>query len=150
MAKRSPACEILDAFDRFIDRGGKLPVLGDGKVNVTGLCKLLGLRPSDAQHFHKNDEIKAAVNALCEEQGLFKIGHRTLDVEDAATNARIAKVQRQARADARAAAEQSAASEALIAELRETRRELAEVRLERDAALARLAIIESGGVPPRA
>lgn len=149
MSKRNPATEILDAFDRFIERDAKLPALADGKINVTALCKLLGLRASDAQYFHKNEEVKGAVNAVCEEQGLFKIGHRSVDFEDAATNARLAQVHRQARSDARAAAEQSAASEALLAELRQARRQLAEARLERDAALARLAIIEGGGVPPR-
>lgn len=148
MAKRNPALEILDRFDKFIEREQLLPTTQDGKVNVTGLCRLLGLRPSDAQHFHRNDEVKGAVNAVCEEQGILKIGHRALDQEQAAIEARSERVRRQARSDARAAAEQSTASEYLLASLREVQRELAEVRLERDAALARLAIIESGGVPP--
>ncbi|KKI19596.1 hypothetical protein [Sphingomonas sp. Ag1] len=148
MPKRNPAAEILDRLDRFIEGEQKLPTTLNGKVNVTGLCRLLGLRSSDAQHFHKNDDVKDAVNAVCEEQGILKIGNRTVDQEQAAIEARSERVQRQARSDARAAAEQSGASEYLLARLREVQRELAQVRLERDAALARLAIIENGGVPP--
>lgn len=149
MPKRNPEAEILEAFDKFIESGRQLPALGDGKINVTGLCKALGLRPSDAQYFHKNDTLKATVNIVCGEQNLLGIGHRSLEPAESAINARIARVERQGRTDARAAAEQSAASEFVLAELNEKCRELAKVTLERDAALARLAIFENGGIPPR-
>ena len=143
MPKRNPEAEILEAFDKFIESGRQLPALGDGKINA------LGLRPSDAQHFHKNETLKATVNIVCAEQNLLGIGHRSLEPAESAINARIAGVERQGRTDARAAAEQSAASEYVLAELNEKCRELAKVTLERDAALARLAIFENGGIPPR-
>lgn len=149
MPKRNPVQEILEKLDAFIAGGGMLPSLPDGKINVTGLCKLLGLRPSDAQYFHKSEEVKGAVNALCADQKLLPIGHRSQTEEDAATNARLAQARRAATNDARAAAEQSAASEALLQELHLAIRELEQVKLERDSLVERLAIIESGGIPPR-
>lgn len=149
MPKRNPAADLLERLDKFVEQDGQLPRLPDGKINVTGLCKLLEARPSDAQYFHKSDELKGAVNALCEEQGLLKIGHRAQSEEDASTNERLNRVQKQSTHNARAAAEQSAASESLLHELQSTRRELEDVKLERDSLAERLAIIDSGGVPPR-
>lgn len=149
MPKRSPVSEIMDKFDRFIREGGLLPALPDGKVNVTGLCKLLGLRPSDAQYFHKSDELKGAVNALCEDQQLLKIGHRVQSDADVAAIERIARIRKQATQDARAAIEQAAASEGLLRELADARREIEKLKLDRASLAERLAIIESGGIPPR-
>ena len=149
MPKRNPAGEILEKFEAFVEGGGRLPALPDGKVSVTGLCKLLELRTTDAQYFHKSAELKGAVNALCEEQQLHKIGHRVQSQEDAATNERVARVQKQATHNARAATEQSAASEALLQELSHARREIEDLKLERDSLIERLSIIESGGIPPR-
>lgn len=149
MTKRDPVAELLERLDGFVAQNGQLPRLRDGKINVTGLCNLLGARPTDAQYFHKSEDLKGAVNALCEEQGLLKIGHRAQSQEDASTNERLNRVQKQSTNNARAAAEQSGASQALLEELQSTRRELEELRLERDSLAERLAIIESGGVPPR-
>lgn len=149
MPKRDPVAEILETFDSFMAGGGILPALPDGKVNVTGLCTLLGLRKTDAQHFHKSEVLKGAVNALCEEQGLKKIGHRTQSEEDADANARLARVRQQATNDARAATEQVAVSEALLSELREAHQKIQDITLERDAFAARLDIFEAGGIPPR-
>ena len=149
MPKRNPAQEILERLDAFVADGGIPPVLPDGKVNVTGLCKLLGFRPSDAQYFHKSEDVKGAVNALCADHGIFPIGHRSQSEEDTATNARLVQARRAATNDARAAAEQSAASEAVLQELHHTAQQLERVKLERDSLAARLAIIESGGIPPR-
>jgi hypothetical protein len=149
MPKRNPVAEISEKFELFIASGDRLPSLPDGKINVTGLCKLLGLRASDAQYFHKSEELKGAVNALCAEQSILKIGHRVQSEEDAATNQRLARIQKQATQDARAATEQSAASEALLQELTAARRLIEDLRLERDGLAERLAIYESGGVSPR-
>lgn len=149
MPKRKPVSEIMDKFDRFIREGELLPALPDGKVNVTGLCKLLGLRPSDAQYFHKSDELKGAVNALCEDQQLLRIGPRVHSDVDAAVIEHIARVRKQATEDARAATEQAAASEGLLRELTDARREIETLKLERASLTERLSIIESGGIPPR-
>lgn len=149
MPQRNPVAEILAKFEDFVADSGRLPALPDGKVNVTGLCKILGLRATDAQYFHKSDEIKGAVNALCEDQGIFKIGHRVQSEEDVAANERVARIQKQATHDARAATEKAAGSEALLQELREARREIEDLKLERDSLVERLSILESGGIPPR-
>lgn len=149
MPKRSPVSEIMAKFDNFIREGGALPALPDGKVNVTGLCKLLGLRPSDAQYFHKSDELKGAVNALCEERQLYKIGHRVQSEIEAAAIERLNHSRKQATEDARAAVEQAAASEGLLRDLAVARREIETLKLERASLIERLAILESGGVPPR-
>ena len=53
MPKRDVEAEILDALEKFLQTGEKLPALEEGKVNVTGLCKRLGLRASDVQHFYR-------------------------------------------------------------------------------------------------
>lgn len=149
MSKRNPVAEIMDKFDHFIREGRLLPALPDGKVNVTGLCKLLGLRPSDAQYFHKSDELKGAVNALCDEQELLKIGHRVQSDADAAVIERMARIRSQATQDARAATEQAAASEGLLRELADAHREIEKLKLECASLTERLAIIENGGISPR-
>jgi hypothetical protein len=138
---------ILDRLDIFIQGGNKLPATGDGKVNVAGLVRCLDLKPSDAQHFFKKEALKVAVNALADEQGLAPVGARAaLDQADELLNARIARTSGQARDDARAAAEQSAAASALLVELQEAQREAAALRLERNALEERLRLVEERGV----
>ncbi|MDV3251128.1 hypothetical protein DevBK_07295 [Devosia sp. BK] len=53
-----------------------LPYTSDGKVNVRGLVKLLGLPVQQEQHFFKKAEIRSVVNAVAQEQGLKPIGAR--------------------------------------------------------------------------
>ena len=53
-----------------------LPCTPDGKVNVRGIVKLLGLPVQQEQHFFKKVEIRTLVNSVAEEQGLKPIGAR--------------------------------------------------------------------------
>ena len=59
---------------------------------------------------------------------------------------RSAGAAKQARDDGRAAVEQSAAAAALLEELREARREIAELRLNNAALRERLRLLTEGGV----
>lgn len=70
--------------------GHKIPATNDLKVNVSGLCRALGLPPSDAQHFHRKEELKLAVNAVAEERGLAPIGAHAQSIEDKLVLGRIA------------------------------------------------------------
>lgn len=147
IARRDVENLILDRFDTFIRDGGELPATPDGKVNVAGLVRRLGLPPSDVQHFYKKDSIKLAVNAIAEDLSLAPIGARALSESgDGDLDERLAKASRQARKDARAAVEQSAATDAILAELSEARSEVTALRLERDGLRERLRLIEERGI----
>lgn len=149
MTRRDVDADIMKCLDSFVAKGGKLPATTDQKVNVSALCRDLGLAPSDAQYFHKRDAIKLSVNALAEDQGLAPIGARTQSKEDQALQSRMSRVASQAKADAQAAAEQAAAASAILAELHTAQAENQQLRLENVSLKARLRIIEEGGVPPR-
>jgi hypothetical protein len=142
--RRDPEGEILDALDLFFLNGGAIPVTSDGKVNVSGLTAALGLRPADAQYFHKNQSVKEAVNAVAVEQRILPIGHRVDQGRaDAVVAGVIAKTVSRARADAQgsiearhaysALAEEHSASQLRIAELEqqlaEAKRRLAEYEM---------------------
>lgn len=149
MTKRDVEAEILYALDHFVARGGALPGTNDGKVNVAALCRELGLRTSDAQHLFRKEAVKVAVNAMAEEQGLAPIGARAdRDAADEAIHANIARTAAQARRDAQAATEQSAAAAVLLDELAAARAEVERLRLENESLRARLRICDEGGVPP--
>jgi len=94
MSKRSVEADLLTRLDRFVAAGHRIPATNDHKVNVSGLCRALGLAPSDAQHFHRKEELKLAVNALAEDQGLAPIGARVLTQEDKLVQDRFAKLAR--------------------------------------------------------
>lgn len=61
VSKRNVEADLLDRLDRFVADGHKIPATNDLKVNVSGLCRALGLPPSDVQHFHRKEELKLAV-----------------------------------------------------------------------------------------
>lgn len=149
MAKRNVEEEILGRLDRFIANGNQLPATNDLKVNVSALCRQLELPPSDAQHFHRKEELKLTVNALAADQGLASIGSRIQAPEDQAVQARIAHVAAQAKGDAMAAAESLASAKVLLDELRAAQSEVRRLILENESLRTRLAIIEGGGLVPR-
>lgn len=149
MIKRKVESDLLDRLDRYVANGGKIPATNDLKVNVSGLCRELGAAPSDAQHFYRKEELKLAVNALAEEQGLAPIGARAQSVEDQVVQNRIASVAAQAKVDAMAAAESLASAKVLLDELRAAQSEIRRLILENKSLRTRLAIIEGGGVVPR-
>jgi hypothetical protein len=97
MANKSVVPEILGVLDPYLEtklreweqlpekkRVPTLPATPDGKLNVTGLVRELGLKPSDVQHFHKKRELFDVVNIAAEHMGLTPIGSRALDDEAAA------------------------------------------------------------------
>ncbi len=143
--------EARAAFAGHVTAKLPIPATIDGKVNVTGLCRVLGLTPTQnyTQHFHRDQGLKDAVNEVAVPQGLQPIGARTGDVDDALLD-KLAYANRQASADARSAVEERAAHDAIYEELVELRRQLAHVTLERDGAIARLRLFQEGGLPPEA
>jgi hypothetical protein len=85
----------LSAFEAMPEgeRTPTLPATPDGKLNVTGLVRDLGLKPSDVQHFHRKRELFDAVNVVAEAMGLAPIGSRALDDEAAtAVRAKLARL----------------------------------------------------------
>ena len=75
------------------ERTPTLPATLDGKLNVTGLVRDLGLRPSDVQHFYKKRELFDVVNIAAESMGLAPIGSRAIDDEAAtAVRTKMAKL----------------------------------------------------------
>ena len=150
MNRRDVESEVLSALDAFVERGGSLTATADGKVNVAALCRDLGLRPSDAQHLFRKDAVKTAINALADEQKLLPIGARAeREAADQLVHAGIARVGAQARRDAQAATEQSAAATFLVEELAKARSEIETLKLARASLEMRLRIFEDGGLPPR-
>ncbi|WP_210359349.1 hypothetical protein [Sphingomonas beigongshangi] len=141
--------EARRALDKHVVSELPLPETPDGKVNVNGLCRVLGLTPVQnyAQHFYRDDKLKGAVNTAAIAQGLQPIGARVGDVDDALLG-KLAQAHQRASEDARAAVEERAAHEAIYEEVVELRRQLARVTLERDGAVARLRLFEEGGLPP--
>ena len=136
MVKRNVEQEILQALDLFVSKDKKLPVTNDGKVNVSGLCKELGLKPSDVQHFHRKESVKLAVNAIAGEQKILPIGARAVSVaEDKVMRERIASVASQSKDLGQAAAEQAAVNTAMAETVRQLKqqgpplRRLVQIRL---------------------
>ncbi|MBI0538105.1 hypothetical protein D9599_21310 [Roseomonas sp. KE2513] len=147
MGKRDVEADILSRFNRFIEEGCAIPGTPDGKVNVLALCRALGLPAADAQHFHRKESIKTAVSVIGAEQGLAAIGSRTgLDPQEAVLEQRLKLARGQARDDAMAASEASAAMQVLVDELRSAQAEITVLRVENRALLERLQLIEEQGI----
>ncbi|MDN3564970.1 hypothetical protein ACFQY5_02680 [Paeniroseomonas aquatica] len=148
MAKRDVVADILCRLNAFIEQGGQIPGTVDGKVNVLALCRELGLAEADAQHFHRKDAIKSAVNVLAEERALRAIGARgqPMEVAEQKLEERISRAQSDARQDAIAATEASAAISALAEELRAAQGEVSELRTQNRALTERLRLVEECGL----
>jgi hypothetical protein len=148
MARRDVEGDILSRLDALVRQGGRIPATVDGKVNVLALCRELGLAEADAQHFHRKDAIKSAVNVLAEGQALRAIGARgqPLDPAEQKLEERITRANGDARQDAIAAAEASAAAAALAAELLAAQAEISELRIQNRALTERLRLVEDLGL----
>jgi len=153
MELRNVTEEILTKLDGFIANGGVLPGCkakpGETpKVNVAGLCRELGLKATDAQHFFKKDAIKATVNALALEQDLEPLGVRTdQDAADKATQEKLIRTATQARKDAQAVIEVKAQYRAILKELENEKSKSEELRLENISLKERLALVRQGIIP---
>jgi hypothetical protein len=139
---------IMVALEDFFDKRNPIPSTCENKVNVLALCReLTNVTEADAQHFHKKDEIKAFVNARAIEQGLLPIGHRALiDDADIELEQRIRQTSAQAKQDAQAAVEATAAQHSLLEELKVVRFDLSNKILEIAALKERLRLIEEAGL----
>lgn len=139
LAKLEPYLEQLDAsWEAQPDglRQPTLPVTVDGKVNVRGIAKAIGLRQSQEQHFFRKPELAAPINSLAQVQGVKPIGSRVLaDQHDKAVADRLARTAMEKNDLARALAEKEAEIESL--------------REENTMLYARLAQIESTGTAIR-
>lgn len=149
--RRDAESEILDVLQPYLDsvldryrQDGvvTLPVTNDGKVNVTGLCRDLGLSSADAQHLHRKRALADTVNMVAEELGIAPIGSRALaDDRDQAAKQEV----KAARKDAKQKGED-------VVELRrqidDLTRELERVKRERDRYKAMIEeIYDTGDLP---
>jgi hypothetical protein len=148
MARRDVEADILGRLNAFVEAGGRIPSTVDGKVNVVGLCRELRLPPSDAQHFHKKDTIKSAVNGLAAEQDLLVIGARaeSTDPAEEKLEDRIRTAHGRAREDAMAAEEAHAGMAALVEELRAAQAQIAALQVQNRVLEERLRLIEERGL----
>lgn len=95
LERLEPYLELrLGEFERQPEAGRMptLPATSDGKINVAGLVRELGLKSTAAQHFFSKPELRDAVNVVAEAMGLAPIGSRA--VEDAAADAVRTKLAR--------------------------------------------------------
>ncbi|AMK11248.1 hypothetical protein [Pseudodesulfovibrio indicus] len=139
LSKLEPYLEQLDQSWEAQPEGLRqptLPITPDGKVNVRGIAKAIGLRQSQEQHFFRKPELASPVNALAQVQGVKSIGSRLLsDQHDKAAVDRLARTATERNDLARALAEKEAEIESL--------------REENTMLLSRLAQIESVGAAIR-
>ncbi|MEH3119629.1 MAG: hypothetical protein PGN25_19115 [Methylorubrum populi] len=88
------ACIVAWQAQPVATREPTLPTTRDGKVNVKGVGRALGLRESQVQHLFRYAELRAALNAVAVEQGLKPIGTRSeADEVDKAVAARLKQVE---------------------------------------------------------
>ncbi len=149
--KRDVEADILGRLERFVAAGSRLPAMPapEGpRVNVLALCRALGLPESDAQHFHRKEAVKAAVNALAAEQGLLGIGVRGApsDAGEKKLEDRIKETNARAREADLAAEEASAARAVLVEELSAARAEIAALRTRNASLEERLRLVEEQGI----
>lgn len=152
MARPSTVVQrIMPALMLFEEQGRRLPPTNAGKVNVSQLCnELHEIDPkvnasSDRQYLHGKEELRELVNKIAVNQGLAPIDHGADSGEATELEERLKKATKQAKEDAQAAVVATAAQGALLEELESINAELEKTRLERDAALERLRLIEEGG-----
>jgi hypothetical protein len=120
--------EAAQAYEAAGGRAPTLPTTLDGKVNVRRLVQALTardprVRPSHEQHFYRSPEIKAALAAVVEQQGIKPIGARLEESPDAARN-RIGRLSAETSELRQALAEREALVELLRAEVRSLREQL--------------------------
>lgn len=150
MAKPSITPQIAAVLEPYLEelqeaweRGGRLtPTLPvtDGKVNVRQLVRALAARDDKVvihheQHFYNKPELRSAVNAVAEQQGLELIGSRSPEVAQDAARQRIGRLSGEASELRQAMAERESVIDAL-------RRENASLR-------AQMAMLEETGMVMR-
>lgn len=150
MAKPSITPQIAAVLEPYLEelqaaweRGGRLtPTLPvtDGKVNVRQLVRALAALDDKVvihheQHFYNKPELRSAVNAVAEQQGLELIGSRSPEVAQDAARQRIGKLSGEASELRQAMAERESVIDAL-------RRENASLR-------AQMAMLEETGMVVR-
>ncbi|TXM95306.1 hypothetical protein [Methylobacterium sp. WL116] len=150
MAKPSITPQIAAVLEPYLEelqaaweRGGRLtPTLPvtDGKVNVRQLVRALAALDDKVvihheQHFYNKPELRSAVNAVAEQQGLELIGSRSPGVAQDAARERIGKLSGEASDLRQAMAERESVIDAL-------RRENASLR-------AQMAMLEETGMVVR-
>ena len=129
MAKPSIVPMLVEVLEPFLEdvqqdwlaNGRAAPTLPvtDGKVNVRQVVRMLGERDPRVvlhheQHFYRKAELRTAVNAVAEEQGLEPIGSRSPEEAHDAARRRIGKLSGEASELRQAMAER----EAVIDDLR--------------------------------
>lgn len=131
MAQRSITADLLEALEPWLDaqmakwlaqpeasRSPTLPVTVENKVNVREITKALGLAQSKEQHFFKKPELRSAINAAAERQGLLSIGSRVqMEAAEQAVVDRMDRIQRGAADLSRQLAEREALIERQRAEI---------------------------------
>ncbi len=146
MSKRNVIEDILGKLDAYIAMDGKLPATSENKVSVDGLVRAIGCKPSDSQHFFRKDEIKLAVNALAESQGLKPIGFRAEQTEqDKAFRSKYYTVKKNAKLNAESAMEARSTLKLMQKENDELRQINSDLERKLTAANARLSFTRKTG-----
>ncbi|KQQ40878.1 hypothetical protein ASF58_07900 [Methylobacterium sp. Leaf125] len=102
-----------------------MPATRDGKVNVRGVARALGLKPSQEQHLFRHAELRAALDAVAIEQGIKPVGTRPeADEMDKAVAGRLRQVQARGNELSKVVAEQAATIERQRREIRGYRAQL--------------------------
>ena len=106
-------------------REANLPATRDGKLNVRGVARDLGLRPSQEQHLFKHAELRTPLNVVAVEQGLKPIGSKPeADEIDKDVAGRLRQAQARSNDLAKVVAEQAATIERQRGEIRAYRAQL--------------------------
>lgn len=127
----------------YLDGGCRVPTLPatNGKINVRQVVRELSDRDgrvklTHEQHLFNKPELRGALNAVAEQQGLARIGSRSPDEESDVVRTRIGKIAGEASELRQVLAEREALIEAL--------------RGENDALRSQLRLVEETGMVLRA
>ena len=106
-------------------REATLPATRDGKLNVRGVAREVGLRPSQEQHLFRHPELRTILNVIAAEQGLKPIGSKPeADELDKEVAGRLRQIQARSSDLAKVVAEQAATIERQRGEIRAYRAQL--------------------------
>ena len=131
MARPSVIPAVKERLEAFLDereslyltmpepRTTTLPATPDGKVNVRGIAKALGLKQTQEKYLYERPELSTLVNLVAEGQGLMPIGARLVqDAGDKALKERMVRQAQTAKDASQAAVEAQAVHSELLDRLK--------------------------------
>jgi len=100
-------------------RTATLPATSDGKVNVRGIARELGLKITQEKYLYEREELSSLVNLVAEGQGLLPIRSRLTQLAgDKVLKERLVRQAQTSKASAQAAVEAQAVHAELLEKLR--------------------------------